>query len=129
MLSARPEVARQIEDVAKLLRAKTAEGDGLVVFPEGEVLNFLAGRPNPIRHKLYLPGYLNRGKEPEVLAELERARPDAVVVWPRPLGEYGAAEFGVGYGEEIRRWIEKSYDELPLPAGGRAPVVALRRNP
>jgi hypothetical protein len=129
MLSARPEVARQIEDVAKLLRAKTAEGDGLVVFPEGEVLNFLAGRPNPIRHKLYLPGYLNRGKEPEVLAELERARPAAVVVWPRPLGEYGAAEFGVGYGEEIRRWIEKSYDELPLPAGGRAPVVALRRNP
>ena len=129
MLSARPEVARQIESVAALLRTKTAEGDGVVVFPEGEVLNFLSGRRNPIRHKLYLPGYVSRANEPGILAELERAGPAAIVIWPRPLGEYGQAEFGVGYGEAIRRWIRESYDERPVRGGGRAPVVALRRNP
>ena len=131
MLSARPEVARRIESVAEVLRSRTKEGEGVVVFPEGEILNFLSGRPNPIRHKLYLPGYLNRENEPEILAELEKARPAAIVIWPRPLGEYGEAEFGVGYGEEIRRWIRERYVEVELPArgGGRAPVVALRRNP
>ena len=42
-------LAREIEELARTLRARTREGDGLVVFPEGEVLNLLSGRPNPIR--------------------------------------------------------------------------------
>ena len=56
------------------VRAGTPEGDGLAVFPEGEVLNFLSIRPNPVRHMLYLPGYLTAQNEPAVLAELV-ARP------------------------------------------------------
>ena len=128
MLSARAETARRIEDVAALLREKTAPGDGVVVFPEGEILNSLSGRPNPIRHKLYLPGYLNRENEPEILAELMKAQPAAMVIWPRPLGEYGRAEFGVDYGARIRSWIRDDYVEIPTgPGRERAPVVAVRR--
>jgi hypothetical protein len=132
MLSARSETVGQIESVAKVLRDRTPPGDGVVVFPEGEILNFLSGRPNPIRHKLYLPGYLNRENEPEILAELEKARPAAVVIWQRPLGEYGVAEFGVGYGVGIRKWVEAHYD--PSPESGRDLGhprfrLFLRRNP
>ncbi len=129
MLGARSETARRIENVAALLRERTSPGDGVVVLPEGEVLNFLSGRPNPIRHKLYLPGYLSRENEPEVLAELKKARPAAVVIWPRPLGEYGGAEFGISYGADIRRWIREDYVELPAePGRERGPVVAVRRS-
>ena len=51
----------------------------------GRASNLLSGRPNPIRHKLYLPGYLTADERAGVLAELERARPAAIVLWRRPV--------------------------------------------
>lgn len=128
MLSARPETARRIEVVAEEIRRKSSPGEGLVVFPEGEILNFLSGRPNPIRHKLYLPGYLNRENEAEVLAELVAARPGAIVIWPRQLAEYGGASFGVDYGASLRAWIRANYSEALVRVGsGQAPLLAIRQ--
>ena len=103
MLSARGETARQIEAVADRVRRETAGGGSLAVFPEGEILNFLSGRTNPIRHKLYLPGYVSAANEAEILSELVRARPAAVVIWPRQLAEYGGRQFGVDYARTISR--------------------------
>ena len=62
-LSARAELARDIEGLAAAIRSSSRPADGLVVFPEGEVLNFLSARRNPIRHKLYLPGYVDDRNE------------------------------------------------------------------
>jgi len=109
-LSARPELAREIEGLAAAIRSSSRSTDGLVVFPEGEILNYLSGRRNPIRHKLYLPGYVDERNEPEILRELRAAPPAAVVIWRRLLGEYGAGFFGEDYAREIRRWIGESYD-------------------
>jgi hypothetical protein len=125
MLSARPEVAREIEELSAAIRGATAPGNGLVVFPEGELLNFLSGRPNPIRHKLYLPGYLTADNEAAVLDELARARPAAIVLWRRPVSEYDHGLFGEDYGREIRAWIERNYRLEPFRASG-APA---RSNP
>jgi hypothetical protein len=133
MLSARPEMAREIEQLAAAVRDGTRGGDGLAVFPEGEVLNLLSGRANPIRHKLYLPGYLTDANETAVLAELEAARPAAVVIWNRPTSEYDRSLFGEDYGRRIRAWVRANYDESGFRAAG-AParanprfVLALRR--
>jgi hypothetical protein len=109
MLSARPELARQIEDTAAAIRSGTPEGSGLAVFPEGEALNFLSGRPNPARQKLYLPGYLNDANEGAVVADLERARPAAIVRWLRPTGEYARGLFGSDYGRAVAAWIDANY--------------------
>jgi hypothetical protein len=133
MLSARPELAREIEQLGGAVRAGTRDGDGLVAFPEGEVLNLLSGRRNPIRHRLYLPGYLTDANEPAVLAELAAARPAAIVIWKRPTSEYDRSLFGEVYGRRIREWIRANYDETGFRAKG-AParanprfVLALRR--
>ncbi len=123
MLSARPEVAREIEELSAAVAAASRDGDGLVVLPEGEVLNFLSGRRNPIRHKLYLPGYLTGENEPAILEELSRARPAAVVLWRRPTSEYDRAMFGEDYGRRIRAWIDENYDLAPFRAQG-APARA-----
>jgi hypothetical protein len=123
MLSERPETARQIEQVAATIRSRTRPGEGLVVIPEGEILNFLADRPNPLRHKLYLPGYVSAKNEAEVLAELSRARPSAVVLWFRTTGEYGPGAFGSGYARLLAAWIRESYAEEGPPAGRAAPRV------
>ncbi|MGE5276857.1 MAG: hypothetical protein ACM3SU_07675 [Acidobacteriota bacterium] len=125
MLTARPEVAREIEALALAVRRGAAADGGLVVFPEGELLNFLSGQPNPIRHKLYLPGYLTEENEGEILRELDRARPAAVVLWRRPTSEYQRGLFGADYGRKIRAWIDANYEV----AAFRAPGAPARANP
>ena len=119
MLSARRELAREIGELAAGLRANTRDGEGLVVLPEGELLNFLAGRPNPIPHKLYLPGYLTDANEARVVAELDAARPAAIVVWLRPTGEYERGLFGRDYGTRVAAWISANYVAAPFETGPR----------
>jgi len=123
-LSARPELASSIEKLAAAVRRETRDGSGLAVFPEGEILNYLSGRPNPCHHKMSLPGYLTRDNEGEFLDELNRARPAAIVVWRRLTAEYGPAFFGEDYGENIRAWIEANY-QLRTTSGGHHPEVSL----
>jgi hypothetical protein len=127
MLSARPSVGGDLDAVARAVRRETREGEALVVFPEGEVLNHLSRRPNPLRHKLYIPGYLNETEEPVVLSELEDAKPTAVVIWNRPTGEYGRGMFGEDYGKRIGRWIRENYVKSSTAARNRSYVVYVRR--
>jgi hypothetical protein len=131
MLSVRPDTARELAALVAAIRRETKEGDGLVVFPEGEILNYLSGRPNSLRHKLYLPGYLSIGNEERIVAELERRKPRAIVVWPRALGEYGAGEFGRDYGTGIRRVLGEEYERRtvsPGEAAGRSRAILAIRN-
>ncbi len=109
MLSARPELAARLAGTAQMLAARRPGPGGLVVFPEGEILNALSGLPNPIRHKLYIPGYLTESNEAQVVAELERSPPAAIVVVYRPTSEYGPGLFGVDYGRDVMGWIERHY--------------------
>ncbi len=135
LLSARPQLAREIAQLAEAIQKDVAEREGLVVFPEGEIVNFVSGRRNPIRHKLYIPGYLTIGNEEDVLRELSEARPGAVVIWRRPTSEYGRGFFGEDYARRIRAWIGEEYALRPFVAEGVAPRVnpnflyGLRREP
>lgn len=132
MLSAHPDLARRIEDTAAAIRRETPEGSGLAVFPEGELLNFLSGRPNAARQKLYLPGYLTDANEPAVIADLERAHPGAVVRWLRATGEYERGLFGSDYGREVAKWIERRYSVFPPASRAQAHpelTLFLRRTP
>jgi hypothetical protein len=118
MLSALPGTARDLAIVAAMVRADTDAKDGLVVIPEGAVLNFLTGRSNLMRHKLSIPGYLNESNEEDFLRDLRSARPAAIVILKRPAGEYGRGLFGQGYGERTRAWIETHYFRRPVSAAG-----------
>jgi hypothetical protein len=120
MLSSRPERVLRLTSVGRAVAEETSAGDGLVVFPEGELLNHMTRRPNPIRHKLYIPGYLTDRNEDEILAELEKSPPAAVVVLYRPTGEYGRADFGDGYGRKIRKWMDENYAMRPVNVGPRS---------
>ncbi|HTO87729.1 MAG TPA: hypothetical protein VMR54_09420 [Thermoanaerobaculia bacterium] len=133
MLSARPEAVARITEAAALLRTRTPDGSGLVVFPEGEILNFLSGRRNPIRHKLYIPGYLTAQNEGAVLAELERGDPSAAAIFFRVTSEYGPGIFGEDYGRRIGEWVRARYalqsvagDRIAARTGSRL-LIGLRR--
>ena len=109
MLSARPEVVAECTKLAGAVRRESRTHDSLVVFPEGEILNYLSGRPNPLRHKLYVPGYLSEKNEAELLAELGRSAPSVIIVLDRTTQEYGTPTFGLTYGRRISDWIEENY--------------------
>ena len=128
MLTAPPGQAREISATADIVRGRTRPGDGLVVFPEGQVLNQLSGRANPLRYKLFIPGYLTAANEPAVLDELRLARPRALVVWYRPTNEYGPGLFGVDYGTRIARWIRENYEEPLSPAKRSRTRIYFRRD-
>jgi hypothetical protein len=114
MLSADEGTVRTLGLLSKTIRERTSEQDGLVVLPEGEVLNAMTGRINPLRHKLYLPGYLTDDNEMEILSEIRRAMPAAIVIIHRSNGMYGRAFFGLDYGKKILAWIEENYFFYPL---------------
>ena len=118
MLSALPSMAGELTAVAGAVRARTRPGDGLVVIPEGGVINFLAGRPNPMRRKISIPGYLTDSNEKDFIGELERLRPASIVIVRRPAGEYGRGLFGQGYGQRTRAWIEEHYARSPVRVSG-----------
>ena len=40
-----------------------------------------------------------------MVAELDAARPAAIVVWLRPTGEYERGLFGRDYGKRVAEWI------------------------
>jgi hypothetical protein len=113
-LAASPGLARALERTAAEVRRRTPEGGSLVVFPDGAVLNFLSGRRNSLRHKLYVAGFLRASNEDAVLRELAARPPDAVVVLDRPDGYDPPRVFGRDYGSRVRRWLEEWYDLAPV---------------
>jgi hypothetical protein len=129
MLSAAAPQAREIAAMVEAVRERTQPGDGLVVFPEGQVLNQLTGRIDPLRHKLLIPGYLTAENESAVLEELQQIAPRALVLWPRRTDEYGPAEFGVDYGRRIFEWIQANYEGPIVPAPRGSARLYVRRSP
>jgi hypothetical protein len=116
MLSASRETVRGIEETAAAVHERARPGDGLVVLPEGQLVNALTRLPDPLRYQLLIPGYLTDDNEPEVLAELERTSPRFLLLWPRSTAEYGKPRFGEDYGRRILAWIEARYDGPTRPA-------------
>ncbi len=115
MLSARPELAARLTGEADRVRRSTRPLDGLAVLPEGEILNYLSGRQNPLRYKLYLPGYLSSANESRIIEDFERAVPKAIVILYRPTGEYGPGRFGEDYGKRLKDYLDAHYDMQDSP--------------
>jgi hypothetical protein len=113
MLSAVPSVATRYDALAQSIVSKTRDHDGLVVFPEGELLNSVTRRDNPMRYKLTIPGYLTAANEGAVLSDLRRSRPAAIVICRRYTSEYGPGEFGTDYGRSLHEWVTDNYSETP----------------
>jgi hypothetical protein len=134
MITARSETAAGLTRLAQEIRVRTGPDETLAVFPEGEVLNAITGRDNSMRYELCLPDTVTPDREAEVLADLTRANPAAIVLTQRLSPEYGASVFGVNYAQSLGRWISAHYDEVPDPAHGRRPFegvgrLFLRRTP
>jgi hypothetical protein len=92
----------------------TPQSASLLVFPEGNGINYLSGRFCPMRYDNYLPNILNTVGEDKIVRELNEHPSDFVVLVHRNTYEHGYRKFGFDYGMQIVAWINCNYEPVAL---------------
>jgi hypothetical protein len=103
-----------IGQAADWLRRATADNRAqtLLVLPEGEMINYLAGLPSPVAPFFFYSAATRGGREAEIVRQLERNPPDWIVLVSRDLREYGVQRYGESaeQGGQILDWAGDRYD-------------------
>jgi HEAT repeat protein len=99
--------------VVDFVSARTQADEPVFGFPAMAAVNFLSGRPNPVRHDYFFPGRPARAEEARVVAELAAVRPAYVVTLNDRFGFFQEAPT---YYFLLRDYLRRSY-VLDLRAG------------
>ena len=111
-----PYVNAVLAEIAKRLEP----GGTLAVFPEGEMLNYLARRRSPTPFIKFAPPEVIMFHEARILAAFRAHPPDLIVLVHKDTAEYGFPLFGQDYGCDIWRWITANY--RPVCVFGAPPL-------
>lgn len=118
MLTYGADVDSRTEPFAATLRHLAALPPGATVqaLPEGVMLNYLSRRVAPSRFTNFMVTEVDAFGEAAMLADLQRADPDVVVLVHKDTSEYGVGYFGADdrYGGAILRWIRRRYEPVHL---------------
>ncbi len=105
---------RFVRELLAWLDREAAPGETLAVLPEGAMLNFLSGHPNPTAYdNILLWDYLIHG-EKRIEEDFQAAPPDWIALIHRPTPEYEVGLFCQGYGRGLCQWIADNYDQVAL---------------
>ena len=111
--------------IAAELEESLPDGATVLVLPEGIMLNWLTRRTTPTRYLNFMPPELAIWPEQDVVEELERHPPDAVVLLHKDTSEYGVSYFGASlYGSYLRSWLERGFE--PTQRYGEEPFTSTR---
>ena len=100
------------------LAREIAPGERVLVLPEISGADVLLDARSSSPYLNHLPGWFDEAAERRLITHLEQDPPAAVVLFDRPLGEYGVKPFGVGYGNLLSQWCRQNYRPVAeTPAG------------
>lgn len=106
--------AQGIPELIEFLMTQAHSGQTVAIMPEGAMLNFLVGLPNSTPYyTLMPPEWLLFGEE-KILAAYAMSPPDWIVLLDKDLDEYGMGSFTLGYGRELKRWIDQHYKPIRI---------------
>jgi hypothetical protein len=99
-----------ISRIARILR-QMPRGQTLLVLPEGQGLNYLARMRSPLAPFFFYSASTERGRETQLVRQLEEKPPEWVVLIARDLTEYGIRRYGEspGHGKELLAWLNSNY--------------------
>jgi hypothetical protein len=109
------------------------EDAGFAAIPDGVMLNYLARRRNPGKWFEFTPPIVAAAGERRIRDELERGRPDFVVLLSLPADAASVPVFGNDYGSAVRDWIVENYAPVRQIGGklfsgvGCGVVIAARK--
>jgi hypothetical protein len=100
------------------IQAQVRPRETAVVLPQTNAVDVLFGVRDVSPWLIHVPGWLDETAEHELLRRLEEKPPDVIVLFHRPNWEFRVGPFGVGYGQELARWIAQRYRAVTaLPEG------------
>lgn len=116
--------------ILRELRGRAKPGDTLLVAPDGAMLNFLSGLPNPTPNfGLMPPEVAMFGGQARVRDAIAKAPPDWFVLTSGEAESFGFKSFAVDYGAEIWRWIEPRYERVATVGDSAFRIQLYRRKP
>ena len=124
-----------VNETLKRLTQFAKPQETFLVLPEGEILNFLSRRRNPIRYGNFNPASVVLYGEDQMRAELRAHPPNVIVVAHVDYSSYAHRFFGRDYGRSIFQWLLENYepvDRVGAPVGNvenRPGMVVFRRLP
>lgn len=100
------------------LRGELRAGETALVIPEINAVDVLFGvrSVSPLLH--LMPGWLDARVERQLIPRFEQSPPDVVVIFNRPMPEFGFSRFGDGYGMLLEDWILRNYQPILSDRGG-----------
>ena len=83
--------------------------DFVAVVPEGTSLDFFAGRRNPLRDEILVPGMLAHEGEQRAIDDLRKTNTRFFLVANRSTREFGQTSFGRDYDVDLMAWVEDNF--------------------
>ncbi len=118
-----------VDEAVRFLAGQPRESRVLVL-PQGVGITFLAGLQNALGSHQFMPLDFGGGwDQPQLVARLEAAPPDFVVVTAADTREFGKQGFGIDYGLELARWISTRYAPVQAWRSPYYQVTVLARRP
>jgi SAM-dependent methyltransferase len=102
----------------RLLSRELKPGEKVLVLPEINAVDVIFGVRSVSPLLFHFPGWLEPPFENELIRRFEAKPPDAVVLFNRPLHEFGVARFGEGYGELLSDWVSRNYQPVATLRSG-----------
>ncbi len=111
-------VAERLAPFFRAIGMNLRRGESVLVLPEINGVDALFNVRSVSPYPSHLPGWLDEKAELDLIQVLERRPPDVVIVFSRPVKEYGVAEFGKGYARLLAEWVDRNYSVTEaMPAG------------
>ena len=115
-----------LKETLQQLGKAAKQGDTIAVLPEGVMLNYLSRHASPLHVVNLMPPELITFGEEGVVASLQAAPPDFVVLVHKDTSEYGYPLFGTDqrYGKNTIEWVRARYHAVrtlghePMTASG-----------
>jgi hypothetical protein len=111
------------------MQTNTKNHNDILVLPEMEILYVFAGMQCPSRWYSLIPGYVAPYQEQRYIQEIEAADVKYILLSNTDMHQYGIEPFGVGYNQEIYRWIMENYVKIgqlgPLNPSPKAFAVSI----
>jgi len=104
-----PEIGEPLQAAIRFAEERTQPGEYVLALPVATTINFMAGRPYPLREEIVHPGFLTDEKEIDAIRRIENRNVPLVLVANLITSEFRDRVFGADYNKELMRWITEKY--------------------
>jgi hypothetical protein len=104
-----PGDAKSINELTGYLQTRTKPEDTVVIFPEGMMINFLAGRKGDDFYNSLLPLYVEVFKEDKITEHFERTKPEYFVLSNQSMKNYYFEYMCQDYAFFFCEYIQQNY--------------------